>query len=151
MHCLSAIKPTIQHAAALAAACLLLGGCYNAERLVERVRDNAIRTRMDEVELGSFRVTLPRHERTGEMTEIDIRVFGRSQRYKINEIEADLKANGPQIEDRTLRTLRETSRRDLAEPELISLRKRILDAMNAELTDAPLESVGFYDVRFIRH
>ncbi|MEO0531468.1 MAG: flagellar basal body-associated FliL family protein [Planctomycetota bacterium] len=136
---------------AAAVACLFVGGCYNAERLVERVRDDAIRTRMEEVALGSFRVTLPRHDNTGEMTEIDIRIFGRSQRYKINEIESDLEAKGPQIEDRTLRTLRETSHEELAEPELTTLRKRLLAAMNEELTDAPLDSIGFYDVRFMRH
>ena len=37
-------------------------GCYDGDALVQRVRDRSIRTRLEEVDLGEFRVTLPRDE-----------------------------------------------------------------------------------------
>lgn len=148
------LPTTVRFAAAanaLAAVCLLMSGCYDADQLIHKVRNSAARNQLREISLGTFRVTLPHDARTSEMTEIDIRIFGQSKRYKIDEIEAELAAKAPQIEDSTLRALRETSRRDLAEPNLKGLRERLLETMNQELTNAPLESIGFYDVRFIRH
>ena len=126
-------------------------GCFNSEKLVTRVRNNAIRTRIDEVKLGQYRVTLPRNPLTGEMAEVDIRVYGETLRYKINEIEDELKSRAPEIEDHTLRVLRETTREELADPELTELRSRLLSSMNEVLTGAPLKSVGFHEVRFLRH
>lgn len=143
---------TMRRSAFVAAATgLLVGGCYTEESLVAKTRNKAIRTRIDEVELGSFRVTLPRDLDSGEMTEIQLRLFGESERYKINEIEAELEARGPQIEDTAIRTLRETPKEDLIDPALNGLRKRLVTAINAELTDAPLRAIGFYEVRFVRH
>ena len=134
---------------------LLLGassvGCFNSEKLVARVRNHAIRTRIDEVKLGQYRVTLPRNPLTGEMAEVDVRVYGETLRYKINEIEDELKASAPEIEDHTLKVLRETTREQLADPELTDLRTKLLASMNDVLTGEPLKSVGFYEVRFLRH
>ncbi|QDV76186.1 flagellar basal body-associated FliL family protein [Botrimarina mediterranea] len=139
----------------LAIVALTLGvpsvGCFNSEKLVERVRNNAIRTRIDEVKLGQYRVTLPRNPQTGEMAEVDVKVYGETLRYKINEIEDELKSRAPEIEDRTLQVLRETSREELADPNLVTLRERLLTSMNEVLTGAPLKSIGFYQVRFVRH
>jgi hypothetical protein len=126
-------------------------GCIDGEKLATRVRNHAIRTRIDEVKLGQYRVTLPRNPLTGEMAEVDVRVYGETLRYKINEIEDELKARAPEIEDHTLRVLRETSREELADPNLVALRGRLLASMNEVLTDKPLKSVGFYQVRFLRH
>ena len=139
----------------LAIVALALGvssvGCFNGEKLVARVRNHAIRSRVDEVKLGQYRVTLPRNRLTGEMSEVDVRVFGETLRYKINEIEDELKSRAPEIEDHTLRILRETTREELADPELTDLRARLLASMNEVLTGAPLKSVCFHEVRFLRH
>lgn len=126
-------------------------GCVDSEKLVARVRNNAIRTRIDEVELGAYRVTLPRNFQTGEMAEVDVRLYGETPRYKINEIEDELKSKAPLIEDSTLKVLRQTTRQELADPDLTSLRARLLASMNETLSGAPLVSLGFYDVRFLRH
>jgi phage-related protein len=134
--------------AALGAASL---GCVDGDKLVARVRNNAIRTRIDEVELGSYKVTLPRNFPTGEMTEVEVRLYGETLRYKINEIEDELKQKAPVFEDHTLKVLRETTRQELADPDLTRLRARLLESMNATLTGAPLTALGFYEVRFLRH
>lgn len=144
-------RPSTTVLTLLACACLAAGGCYNGEALVERVRNDALRTRMDEVELGRFRVTLPRHIKNGEMTEIDITLFAESERYKINEIESDLENKRALVQDETLRTLRETKRKELIDPKLRELRQRLLAAINPLIENEPLVSIGISDVRFIRH
>ncbi|QDT70535.1 hypothetical protein MalM25_34830 [Planctomycetes bacterium MalM25] len=126
-------------------------GCYSGEKLVEQVRHRALRTRIDEVSLGSFRVTRPRDERTGEMTEVQMELFGESQRYKINEIEDELELKAAIIEDETIRTLREASPDELTEPDLNRLRERLLVILNETIEGAPLISIGFREIRFIRH
>lgn len=134
--------------AALGLAC---AGCYNGEKLVEKIRHRALRTRIDEVPLGSFRVTRPRDERTGEMTEVHLELFGESQRYKINEIEDELELKAAIIEDYTIRTLREASQDELTEPNLDQLRTRLLTMLNEQIEGSPLVSIGFREIRFIRH
>ncbi len=128
-----------------------VGGCYDSEALVERVRNKALRTRLDEVELGSFRVTLPRDTNSGEMTEIDIHLFAESQRYKINEIQDEIQAKQALVQDEALRTLRDATRKELIDPQLRGLRERLLESINVLIEGEPLVSIGISDVRFIRH
>ena len=137
----------------LACASLGLGclGCYNGEKLVQKVRHRALRTRIDEVSLGAYQVTRPRDERTGEMTEIHLELYGESQRYKINEIEDELELKAAIIEDNTIRTLREASHSELTEPNLDRLRERLLTMLNEQIEGSPLVSIGFREIRFIRH
>lgn len=137
----------------LAYAALGLGcaGCYSGDKLVEKVRHRALRTRIDEIQLGSFRVTRPRDERTGEMTEVQLELYGESQRYKINEIEDEIELKAAIIEDETIRTLREASQQELTEPNLDQLRARLLTMLNETIEGAPLVSIGFRQIRFIRH
>lgn len=134
--------------AVLVAAC---AGCYSGEGLVARVHSDAIRLRLEEIELGRFRVTLPRDERTSEMTEIVVHLYCEVARYKITSVKEETERLRPQIEDVVIRTLREVSHEELAEPPLNSLRERLMTAINSVLTEAPLQSLGFYEVRFIRH
>lgn len=139
-------RSTVVLAAALAAV-----GCYDADALVEQARAKAVRMRLEEAPLGEFRVTLPRDDALNETTEVRLRVFGESERYKIKDIVKEAEAKRALIEDETLRTLREASRQELAESDLASLRERLLTVLNDLLTDRPLDSVGFYEVRFLRH
>ena len=135
-------------AAALAAS---LAGCYSHDSLITKARNKAIRTRIDEVDLGRYQVTMPRDQGNGELTQIEIHLFGETERYKINEIEEDLERFGPRFEDHTIRVLRELQRPILTDPELVGLRESLLTAFNEVLTGSPLKRIGFYDVRFIRH
>lgn len=128
-----------------------VAGCYDGERLIEQVRAQAVRTRLEEAAIGEFNVTLPRDDVAGETTEVRLRVFAESERFKIEDILREVEAKRALIEDQAIRTLREASRDELAEPGLDSLRERLLMVLNSVLTDSPLESVGFYEVRFLRH
>lgn len=137
--------------AAITAGLVCAVGCYDADGLVEQARAQAVRNRLEEAPIGEFNVTLPRDDQIGETTEMRLRVFGESERFKIEDIVAEVDAKRAMIEDQTLRTLREASRHELAEPDLESIRERLLTVFNGVLSDSPLESVGFYEVRFLRH
>lgn len=126
-------------------------GCYTHNSLIERVRSRAIRLRIEEVEIGEFRVTLPRNDRTSELTEVDLRIFGLSPRYKINEIERELEEREYAIRDNTLKVLRNLTHDDLVDPDLDTIRDQLLVLYNQLLDEEPLEGLGFYNVRFTRH
>lgn len=135
------------------AACLAapLCGCYSGEKLVEQVRKRAIRTRMDELPLGNFRVTLPTPIDGADMTEIDMRVYGEAPRYRIGKLEDELATKSHLLGDRATRILRQIELGELIDPNLESLRERMLQAVNEVLEGEPIEAIGFHEVRIIRH
>lgn len=128
-------------------ACL---GCYSGERLIEQVRSRSTRTRLDEVKLGAFRVTLP-PDPTGDLSEIDLTVYGEAPRYRIREIERELETKMPLLGDLATRSLRDVEHSELTDPNLTKLRERLLTTVNSVLEGDPITSVGFHEVRFIRH
>lgn len=148
------MSPTTLNAAIrrlLIGVCLIAtAGCYSGERLIEQVRMRSIRTRLDEVEIGSFRVTLP-PDSTGDLSEIDVRVFGEAARYRISELEKELAEKRPLLGDLATRMLREVDQQELIDPDLTSLRERLLATVNSVLDGEPIHAVGFYDVSFTRH
>lgn len=129
----------------------MLLGCYDGEALVEDVRRKAIRTRLIEVDLGTFRVTMPRDKRTSVMTEVDLHLYGEAPRYLVSDLEKELEEKQYLVHDRAIMTLRELDPRELVDPDLIALRTRLLEAMNDVLTSTKISSVGFYNMRLIRH
>lgn len=144
-------SPATRRALAALLVSVAAGGCYDGEELARRVRQKAIRTRVEEIDLGAYRVTLPRDPYSGEMTEVEVGLFGESSRYRLNEIEKTLKTHDAAVRDQTLRVLRQATPEELADPDLGGLRKRLLASMNEVLDDEPLDRLGFRHVRFLRH
>ncbi len=132
----------------LAAAC---AGCYDGEKILQRVRNDAIKTRHEEIDLGEFRVTLPQDPKNNEMTEVVLHVFGSSVRYRLNSIRRRLEAEEFLLRQAVLEAIRNTTNEDLADPRLTLLRERLLAAVNSVLDDKPVESIGFHEVRLVRH
>ncbi len=126
-------------------------GCYDSELLIQRAQDKAIRARLEEIDLGTFRVTLPRNPITSDMTEIDVHMFGQMPHYKIPDAEQELEEKAYLLQDRTLAKLREFDQRDLVDPDLKKLRAELLATVNSVLDEPAVDSVGFYSMRFIRH
>ncbi|MEO1497444.1 MAG: hypothetical protein AAFV43_09870 [Planctomycetota bacterium] len=126
------------------------GGCYSGEQLIEQARNRAIRTRLDEVKLGTFRVTLP-PEDGGDMSEIDITVYGEAARYRVADLEEELAEKAPLLGDLTTRALRDVAHNELTDPNLKKLRQRLLSTVNGVLEGEPIKSIGFHEVRFMRH
>jgi hypothetical protein len=126
---------------------VLLSGCYDGKALVEQARSVAITTRLAEVDLGTYHTTLPRDPQSGLFTELEVRVFGTVPRYRVGEIEKQLKTEEFRLRHETLATLRSSSREDLAEPNLTKLRSRIERVVNGLLENAPVKTIGFYSFR----
>ncbi len=141
----------------IAPACLLLvasvvvcTGCYNGEVLIERAKHNAVQTRLVEIDLGSYRVTMPQDERNAVMTEVDIHLFGETKRYQSDEVKDELEQKQYIIQDETATTLRAFDPQKLTDPDLEELRAELLTTMN-EVLATNLEDIGFYNIRIMRH
>lgn len=136
-------------------ACVLLlpavTGCYDPAAMIERVRNDAIQSRLEEVSLGDFHVTLPRDVANSETTEVYVELFGRAVRYRLAEIEQKLAENDHAYRQDVLLAIRSTSNEELAEPNLTKLRERVFEAANATLGDTPVEKVGISYIRLVRH
>jgi hypothetical protein len=125
----------------------LIAGCYDGDAIIDEVRAVALRTRLVEVDLGAYRTTMPRQENESEATEIALHIFGTVPRYRVPEIEKQLRADGYRLRHLALAAVRQTTTDELAEPNLSALRARLEEVVNSQLADAPVKSIGFYDVR----
>jgi hypothetical protein len=121
-------------------------GCYNGEALVHAARTHAVQTRLAEVDLGSFHTTLPRDAETGALTDLKLHIFGNVARYRVPEVKNQLRAEEYRLRAETLSALRSSTRDELAEPNFAELRERIERVVNEILKEAPIKSVGFYEV-----
>jgi hypothetical protein len=124
----------------------LLSGCYDGNALVKKAESKALIAKLAEVDLGSFRTTLPRDEDTNVATEIDVHIFGRVSRFRLGEITRQIKSEEFRLRHEMLTAMRKSTREELAEPDLAQLRSRIEQVVNSVLNDAPVKSVGFYQL-----
>jgi hypothetical protein len=127
---------------------LAFAGCYDGEALVQQARSSAVKTRLAEVDFGTFQTTLPRDAETSALTELKIHVFGTVPRYRVPDIAKQLKVEEYRLRAETLKAVRHATREELAEPNLTQLRRRIERVVNEILADAPVKSIGFYEVTF---
>ena len=150
----SPIKPVLSNSAprrwrvaGVVVGAVLCAGCYDGEALVEHARSVSLNTRLAEVDLGKYHTTLPRDPQSGLFTELDIHIFGTVPRYRVGEIEKQLKTEEYRLRHETLATVRRSTREELAEPNLSQIRARIEKVVNGLLDQAPVKSIGFYSVR----
>ena len=137
-------------AALCVAAVLPCAGCYSGDALVERVRKDALRNRLEEIELGQFTITMPRDPKTSETVEVEMRVFGSLARYKQDEVTERLEEQDYLLRHQTLMAIRESTADDFTDPDLTALRKRLKSIANGLLEEPAIQSVGFHEIRFIR-
>ena len=135
----------------LGASMVISSGCYNGEELVERIRSKAIRTRLEEIDLGQYRITLPRDSKSNEMIEVRIHMFAHAARHRLSSLERELKEKDFLIQDNMLTTFRAFKNEDLEDPELTYLRKTVLETVNSTLHEPLLSSLGMYDFQISRH
>ncbi|MGI9455701.1 MAG: hypothetical protein ACR2NU_04020 [Aeoliella sp.] len=128
---------------------LALPGCYDGEQLIEEVRDQAIRSRLEEIDLGYFRTTLPRDSSSSSRIEVELELFGTAVRYKIPEIESAIEDASHRLRQAILVAIRQTTTQEMDDPSLTQLRARLLQVANTELAEAPVEELGIRKVRFI--
>ena len=126
-----------------------LSGCYDGGALIEEARSAALNTRLAEIDLGSYRTALPHDRDTSAVVELELRIFGTVGRYSVPAVENQLAADGFRVRHETLAAVRKATREELADPDFAQLRARIETVVNGILTDAPVKSIGFYEVRFV--
>lgn len=124
-------------------------GCYDGQQLVEEVRNNAIRTQLEEVPIGYFRTTLPRQAVEATSMEVELELFGTSVRYKAPEVRQAIEREEYRLRQAVLWAIRQITDEEIADPDLTTLRQRLLEAVNSELSETPIESLGIRQVRFI--
>jgi hypothetical protein len=127
----------------------MLGGCYDAEALIEARRAVAIRARLVEVDLGEFRITLPGPYTERKRAEIHFRAFGQVANRDLKLVRETLEKNGPDLQNRMLLVVRRMKMREIQEPALTTLRNSLTSAVNDTLPGDPLQSVGFYCFGFV--
>jgi hypothetical protein len=132
-----------------AIALLTASGCYDSQQLIERARNNALRTRLEEVDLGSYRITLPFDETTGSRTEIVLRLVGTAKRYRIADIEQRIKHQQYLLRQRTIDAVRRTSPSELADPLVADLRQRLLGVTNEVLEDQSIDALAIAELMII--
>jgi hypothetical protein len=124
-------------------------GCYDNDKLLDAAHNRAIRTRLEEVRLGQFRTTLPRTELDPTPIEIEAELFGTTVRHKVPKLEETLKSNDYRLRHAVIIALRQTTAAEIADPNLVAFRERLLQVVNGTLGETPVESVGLRTVRFI--
>ncbi len=129
---------------ALLLASLTSVGCIDADAMIESRRVIAIRTRLKEVDLGMFRVTLPHAVERTDSAELHFHVFGQVANHDLDNVEEALKKKGPEIRHRMLIVARLMTIEDLEDPKLTALRGSIAKVVNESLEGEPVQSVGFY-------
>ncbi|HEY3392141.1 MAG TPA: hypothetical protein VGK58_05515 [Lacipirellulaceae bacterium] len=125
-------------------------GCYDGDSLVTQARSAALSTHLAEVDLGLFHTSLPRDPKTGSVTQVRLRIFGNVPRYQVAAIEQQLRIDEYRLRHETIAAVRATSTEELADPSLASLRQRIERIVNGILDEAPVKTIGFYEVAIRR-
>ncbi len=121
-------------------------GCYDGEALVREARSTALSTRLAEVDLGKFQTTLPRVASSDSLTDLDLHIFGTVPRHRLSALKTQIKVDDYRLRHELLAAVRGATPEELAEPSLAQLRERIEHVVNAILSDAPVKSIGFYQV-----
>jgi hypothetical protein len=119
-------------------------GCFNADALIEARRMIAMRTRLEEVDLGEFHVTLPNSDESTKGEELFFHVFCQVANRDLEAVEEALAVNGPEIRHRMLIAARTMTAEQLEDPELQVLRESFVRVVNESLKEKPVQSVGFY-------
>jgi len=133
-------------AALLLLALVTCGGCYDGSALVKQAQSAARKSRLAEIDLGSFKTTLPRDPKTNQFTDLNLHIFGTVPRYRLAEVKKQLRFDEYRLRHETLAAVRQSSREELAEPSLAQLRARIEQVVNRVLSEAPVNEIGFYQL-----
>ena len=124
--------------------CVSLVGCFDAGTMIEKRRAIAILTRLEEIDLGEFRISIPRPSDELAAAELFFHAFGQVENRDFKLVKNSIEKYGPELHHRLLLASRALSVQDLEDPKLTQLRKNIVSAINENLEGEPLQSVGFY-------
>jgi uncharacterized lipoprotein YajG len=122
----------------------LLAGCFDADAMIASRQDIAQPSRLEEVDLGAFLVTLPYRPNSTSSIVVDFHAFGRVAHGNDKRITQILEQQGPELRHHMLIAVRELKLQELQEPALDTLRANIKQVVNETLADYPMQAIGFY-------
>ena len=125
-------------------ACLLLTGCFDSSAMIDARRKVAVLARLEEIDLGKFRLTLSQPVQSDAMAEIHFHAFGQIANRDLEQVTDALETYGPELRHRLLLATRAFKLEDLEDAKLERLRTQIATVINETLPGEPLQSVGFY-------
>jgi len=121
-----------------------LAGCFDAEAMIAAKREIANRTRLEEVDLGEFHVSLPRTTDHIVAPEIHFHAFCQVANRDLKTVNRVLEESAPEIRHRLLLVTRQLTAQELEDPRLTSLRTNMVNVLNEQFPGEPVKSVGFY-------
>lgn len=122
----------------------LLGGCFDANNMIASRRELAKLARMEEIDLGAFRVSLPQMPNATSSAVVDFHAFGQVVNSKARAVSKAVEQHGPELRYRMLLAVRELNLTELEEPSLDTLRKNIEQVVNDTLPGDSIQSIGLY-------
>ena len=125
-------------------ACLLLVGCFDSQAMIDARRQVAILARLEEVDLGKYRLTLSQPVQTTEMAEVEFHAFGQVANRDHDKVIDALETHGPELRHRLLLAARQLNLQDIEDPSLELLREKIAVVVNETIPGEPVQNVGFY-------
>jgi hypothetical protein len=144
-HPLSAVRRGL---AIVLLAAATLPGCYDGGAILEAHKEETNLVRLDEIDIGEFRITLPQSPGRPSGGVIEFHVFGQVERRDRDQVASALQFNSAEIRYRVLLLTRGLTEEQLDEPKLSTLRKEIAKIANTSLESKMVRNVGFYRFAF---
>jgi len=123
-------------------------GCFDAEQITAARRDAANGLKLVEVDLGEYRITLPKLPGDEGGGIIDFHAFGQVTARDKASLEAELAQRAPEMRHRMLLAVRGLPETCIDEPELDSLRESVGLVVNQMLGDDVIQDIGFYEMSY---
>ncbi len=127
---------------------LSTAGCYDEAALVDAHREETSLVKLDEIDMGEYRISLPSQSGDAGGGVVSFHVFGQATRRDHDQVTKLLKQNDPELRRRILLVVRGLKQAELDEPRLDALRGQILQAANAALDAKLVKKIGFYRFSF---
>ncbi|HMO86916.1 MAG TPA: hypothetical protein PKC18_18570 [Lacipirellulaceae bacterium] len=123
-------------------------GCYDGSALLQARRTETQGAQLEEIDLGQYRISLPRAPSDIGASIVEFHIFGQTSRRDRDKVTKFAAANAPELRRRILLLVRGLSPDELDDPKLLVLRQGILTAVNEALDVKSVKRVGFYHYSF---
>lgn len=125
-----------------------VSGCYDETALIEARKAVVKRSRLEEVDLGEYRVTMPKPFSDMERAEVFFHAFGRVANKDLESVNKLIEQNGPELKHRMLLAVRQMHMEEIKDPNLKAVRESIKNSFNGTIEGDPIQTVGFYEFGF---
>ena len=136
-------------AIALSAGALCISGCYRSAALIEARRVAAIQEKLEEVDLGVYRVTLPPAGGSSTHGVVEFHAFGQVTNQERARVEESLEERDAEFRHHMLLAVRGLTLEEIREPSLDVLRSAVQAVVNRPWDEPLVKNVGFYKFNFM--